>query len=338
MKRFWLILLLLFSTHLFCEDDAYRIKVGDVFRIQVYNSAKTRFEVQVNPDGKISYYLSPSLYVLGMTIDELRAALIENLKAYYIDPILIINPIHFSSSYATIFGEVVNPGVQDINVPTNIIQAVAKARGFKRIRFRNQYVETVDLEKSFLMREGALVPADFEGLFRKGDISQNISLQKGDLLYFPSKFIKKIYVLGRVRDPRSLGFLQQVTVVEAIAEAGGLMHQANSLIMVIRGSLYAPVTFTLNIDKILRGQAPNFILEAGDIVYVPTYTFQTLKELLQAGIFAFATSVALNAGEAAYIAIQPKAANLNGIQGTIPVTPAATGGGGGGGGGGVVSP
>ena len=62
-------------------------------------------------------------------------------------------------------------------------------------------LELADLERSFLVRNGQRVPVDFERLFERGDLSQNIPLQPDDYLYFALASANEIYVLGEVMMP-----------------------------------------------------------------------------------------------------------------------------------------
>ncbi len=78
---------------------------------------------------------------------------------------------------------------------------------------------------------------------------------------------KKIFVLGQVKTPGRFTFGDNMTVVEAVTVAGGFGPMAErNYTIVTRGSRRIP----LPVERIMQGLAPNFPLQPGDIVYVPT--------------------------------------------------------------------
>src|SRR5690606_16738918 len=126
-----------------------------------------------------------------------------------------------------------------------------------------------DLGQSFVIRNGKRLPIDFEALIKGGDMSQNIYLQPDDFVYLPSATARDIYVLGAVRMPKAVG-RQHRTLAAAIAEAGGTVPTAyRSHVGIVRGSMNDPKIAIVNYDDIVRGKAPDVVLEPRDIVYVP---------------------------------------------------------------------
>jgi polysaccharide export outer membrane protein len=80
----------------------------------------------------------------------------------------------------------------------------------------------------------------------------------------------KISVLGKVRRPNSYTIFNRVTVLEAIAMAGGLDDFARAdRVIVVRNSVTPPVRILVNVRKLLfeEGSGPVY-LQAGDSVYV----------------------------------------------------------------------
>lgn len=85
---------------------------------------------------------------------------------------------------------------------------------------------------------------------------------------------KKIYVFGEVKKPGTFPFEQGMNVIQAITLAGGFEKLADKngtfVTRVIDGReqrIEIPVT------EIGKGEAPNFSLEPGDIVYIPESLF-----------------------------------------------------------------
>ena len=117
---------------------------------------------------------------------------------------------------------------------------------------------------------------------------------------------KKLSVFGQVREPGTLSYVEGMSVVEAIAQAGGFTDLARkNAVTVTRKRQSAPTTvaattattattatatttavgesavsdsgasapdgerFTVPVEDIGRGTAPNFYLRPGDVIFVP---------------------------------------------------------------------
>ena len=77
---------------------------------------------------------------------------------------------------------------------------------------------------------------------------------------------KKVFILGEVKKPGRLQYVDNMTVVEAITLAGGFETLAErNYVIVTRRAKRIPVP----VEKIMQGLAPNFMVRPGDLVYVP---------------------------------------------------------------------
>jgi protein involved in polysaccharide export with SLBB domain len=77
---------------------------------------------------------------------------------------------------------------------------------------------------------------------------------------------KKVYVLGQVRKPGRFQYADGMSVVEAVTLAGGFAPLAEKNYTIItRNDRRIPVP----VEKIMQGLAKNFLLQPGDIVYIP---------------------------------------------------------------------
>jgi len=80
---------------------------------------------------------------------------------------------------------------------------------------------------------------------------------------------KKLFVLGQVVRPGTFPFTPSMTIVEAITAAGGFTDAANANNVIVTRRVDGAQTRTrLPVEKITRGEAPNFSLRPGDIVFV----------------------------------------------------------------------
>ena len=111
--------------------DEYRLGPGDKLRIEVYKDPQLSQSVQVRPDGKITLPLVGDIVATGKTPIELRDGIAASLKEYMNNPTVTVIVVEAVSSQITVSGEVSKPGAIQIFGPTNIVQAIAMAGGFK---------------------------------------------------------------------------------------------------------------------------------------------------------------------------------------------------------------
>src|SRR5439155_15754307 len=157
---------------------------GDVLNFSLFGQKElTRYAIAIGPDGRVNYLQAQDILAAGLTVDELRARIDAALAAYYTAPRTIIAPVAYNSKKYFLLGGVVQKGVFSLDRPTTIIEAVARARGLETGLQERSLVEIADLQRTFLVRHGQRMSVDFEKLFLRGDLSQNVALEPEDYLY-----------------------------------------------------------------------------------------------------------------------------------------------------------
>lgn len=262
---------------------------GDTVHLRHYGyPSHDRADVAIGPDGRLSYLQIQDLQAAGLTIDELREKLSEELAYYYRNALVIVTPGRFQSKRYVVLGKVSNKGVYILDRPTTVLEAVARARGLETGLFEGNTVELADMSRSFLARGNQRVPVNFENLFYRGDLSQNALLEPGDFLYFPSAIANEVYILGEVPGPGPVGYRQNATVLSMITVRGGFTNRAfRKRVLVVRGSLSEPQTFVVNVDDILAGRAIDFPVQPKDIIFVAQRPWIRVEELLDLAVSAY---------------------------------------------------
>jgi protein involved in polysaccharide export with SLBB domain len=244
--------------------------------------------VPIGPDGRMTFLQARDIVAAGLTIDELRVKIDEALSKYYQNPKVIISPAAFHSKKYYVLGAVVGRGVYPLDRPLTVIEALARAGGLETGLYERNTVELADLSRSFIVRNGKRLSVDFERLFQRGDLSQNVVLEPDDYLYFALATANEIYVLGEVGAPGVAAFLPRTSVIGAISARGGFTVRAyKSRVLVVRGSLNQPQTFVVNTRDILSGKAPDFKLQSKDIVYVGQSPWVRAEEIIDTAATAF---------------------------------------------------
>lgn len=269
---------------------------GDVLSLSVYGeSSLVRGEVAVGPDGRLSYLEATDVMAAGLSIDELRVAIQDKLKAFYRAPRVMISPVAFRSKKFFMLGAVNQRGVYTLDRPMTLVEAVAQAKGLSSAALTdNQIIELVDFSRSFLIRGGAQLEVDFERLFGEGDLSQNLALEPEDFLYFAPSARDEVYVLGAVSSPGVSPYTPQLTLVGALASRGGYAGGAYlQRVLVVRGSLRRPETYVVNVKEILSGKSPDFRLQRKDIIYVSGNPWAIVTQVLGIAIQNYTYGVAV---------------------------------------------
>ena len=163
----------------------------------------------------------------------------------------------------TFLGEFGNPGRYKVNIDTTLVNALSIARGINR--------ETADLYMAFVARNKQILPVNLKRLLDYADMSQNIIMEDGDIVFIPNIQEKKYYVLGEVNKPGVYYYRDPVTVMEAVSQGGGFLTTAQrSQVVVVRGDINSPQVYEVDALAMMEGKSlEKFTLQKGDIVYIP---------------------------------------------------------------------
>ena len=277
----------------------FRLGPGDQLDIELTGDISTLATVTVGPDGRIYYYILPGLDVWGMTLSQASDRVAEAMNKFVRGkPSVMLVLRSVASQQVWLMGRLSSPGVYSLGRPTTLLDAVAQAGGLAVSNpAGGTPSESADLSRSFLIRDGHLVPVDFERLLRDGDLSQNVYLQPGDFVFMPSLQSAQVHVVGAVVQPRSVRMAGSLTLIQAIALAGGSDPQAYlQNVAILRGSLSHPQIAVVAVDKVLLGRAPDVRLEPGDIVYVPYSPNRVLNRYVMLILDTFVRTVGVNEG------------------------------------------
>jgi protein involved in polysaccharide export with SLBB domain len=271
----------------------YTLGPGDTLNFSVYDRADlARENVQIAPDGTVSYLQAVAVRAQGLTLDQLRVRLEEELSKYQKNVKVIITPSAVASKSFAIIGRVKKPGSYTLDRPTSVLEAIALAEGIQVGTVRSSAFEMADFERSFVARKGRKLNVDLARLYYEGDFSQNAYLEPDDYIYMASSLENEIYVLGEVREPGRRKMPVKLTLARAIAEAGGFTDAAYQVkVLLLRGSIHQPVTRVVNARDILEGRLADVPLENRDIIFVNRSPFELAERVLDTAVVTFMQTV-----------------------------------------------
>ncbi len=257
------------------ETSSYRLGPGDTITIYVYGEESLTRTVTIEPNGNFTFPLVGEVIAknrrVAEIIEELDVRLNTYLKGAKTD--IIIN--EFSSNDFVILGDgVKKPGIHQITGEIRILKAIAMAGGLRTVTVNELELPGADLQRSYLSRNGEVLPIDFPSLIVSGDMRYNIRVRPRDILYIPVSTSREILILGAVRSPSVVPLLRPMTLTKAIAVSGGFLPAARtSRVRIVRNAVTKPEVFEVDMDDILEGKGVDFVLEPNDIVYVPESVF-----------------------------------------------------------------
>jgi len=122
-------------------------------------------------------------------------------------------------------------------------------------------------------------------LLDEGDFSQNIWVNPGDCIYLPDNSKNQVWFLGKIS--RAIPFHKDNTLslMQAVSEAGGVAAFGTdwNRFRIIRSLTPTRGEFiVVNYQKIVDGEAMDFALQPGDIVFIPNSRLGDWNEALGA--------------------------------------------------------
>lgn len=278
--------------------DPFTLGPGDRIEVEILGEADTRTELALGPDGKVYFQLLPGLDLSNLTLRQAKERLEQALSASIREPQVAVALREIQSKHVWLMGRVGQPGIYPLTGPMTLIEAITLAGGTSQSASAETTEELADLRHSFVIREGELLPVDFRQLLREGDMRQNIYLRPDDFVFVPSSLSKEVFVLGAVPRPTAVSYRDNLTLVAVLTASGGLIPRVShgQQVAIVRGSLTQPVVSVVDFTAILKGEAPDVVLEPRDIVYVPNSPYKTLNRYVDMILNVFVGAVAANEG------------------------------------------
>jgi polysaccharide biosynthesis/export protein len=166
----------------------YLLRPSDVLHITFPISPEFDQTVAIQPDGYISLRGVGDLYIQGESIPELMEALRKTYGAFLHVPLIDVELKDFEKPYFIAGGEFGHPGKYELRGDTTVAEAVAIAGGFTE---RAKHSEVVVFRRA---RDGwaEAKRLDVKQMLASKDLSEDIHLRPGDLIYVPQNRFSKI--------------------------------------------------------------------------------------------------------------------------------------------------
>lgn len=264
-------------------DGTYRLQPEDILRILVYNDQQLSSEVAVGFDGNITAPFLGVVRAEGLTTSELEKVLAEEYtkQLRLRDPRVSVQLLRFRAIRALVGGAVSRPGLFEMRPTDNILTLFTLAGGGS-----NSGVP--DIRRATLRRKNSveLIPIDLYAMINRGDMSQNYTVRDGDELIVPEDFTQRIIVSGTINRPGVFPWREQMTVMDAVGQAGGPIPNRTILskVTIFRPKPGSPGEFLQIKCDLVRFQdhadaSQNVILKPGDYIFIPNNKAPDLNQI-----------------------------------------------------------
>lgn len=277
----------------------YVIGPGDVLTIQYWLPSReegykqTVYTAAVRPDGKISFAYADDVQVAGRTAGEVRNALTALAGKFMRSPRIEVLVKEFKSKSVLLAGQInalqfqqntSGPGRYPLIGKTRVLDVIIAAGGF----ITGKETGNADLRQVELLRRGKRYTLNLYNTMFRGDISDNVVLDHGDIVTVPElpTFAERVYVFGQVTSQGILRLRDSQDLLTAIALSGGTTPVAvKTDVKIIREYQERngkPIILSANLDEILyQGDlSQNIPLRNGDVVYVPRSVIGDVNEFI----------------------------------------------------------
>jgi protein involved in polysaccharide export with SLBB domain len=237
----------------------YRVGVGDVLDIRLMNTPTTRSTLYtVMEGGLIEYPLAGGpLTVSGLTTEEINARLSAELKRRAVNQNpneIVVSVRDYASHNVVISGLVNNPGMRILHreaVPLYVVLADAQPR--------------IEASRALIMRASGQVSVDLTD-----PAQMNMLVRPGDVITVSARPPQFYYLGGKIMTPGQKPFQQDITLVQAILAAGGLVDRASGDAIDIsrEGEAGRLTTTRYKLKEIRSGKVPDPRLQPGDRIEV----------------------------------------------------------------------
>lgn len=264
----------------------YRIGAQDVLEVEVYeleepNKGK-QLKVRVTQDGTILMPLIGSITAAGLTAGEVQGEIAKRLAAdFLVNPSVTVVVAEHQARRITVLGAVQHPGAFHLkDNATTLVDALALAGGPN-----DKAGSTVYVVREHGLLEGAaianassgrletaaerprLVKVDLVDLVERGDLSVNCLLEDGDVVHVPPA--AQFFVMGQVANGGAFPLRGEITLLRAIALAGGLKEEATpAATILIRTTPQGRITIPIDLNDVEAGSEKDLLMQPDDVLVV----------------------------------------------------------------------
>ena len=255
--------------------EDFHIGVGDLLTVSVYLAFDYERTVRVGLDGTVQLPLIGPVKVEGLSVHEAQAAIAKRLRdaGMYVNPDVLIRVLDTVNGSVTITGEM------KANVP------VTSQRSLRDVLLAAGGLPSYASHTVKIVRPGVQQPITVDlGADLAASAAADIPVHPHDVIQISRAAV--VYVLGAFAKQGAVPLDQAMplTLMQLAALSGGInlegRYQDLRLVRTV-GSERKLVE--VDVKKVVNGKAPDPVLQANDIVFLPTNQMKAVLKSLGIG-------------------------------------------------------
>jgi polysaccharide biosynthesis/export protein len=260
-KLFYILLLALLAFTLPAHAKEYKLGIGDVVRVTVYDHPDLLVDAaQIDEDGNLTMPLIGATAVAGLTTSAAQKRIANALEkgGFVIKPSINIMVQQYRSKQVSVLGQVNKPGKYALEFNSSLTDLLALAGGINSLGSDN--VILIHKENDHLKQ----TKIDTLALFKDAQFSLDYAINDGDIIFVPRAEV--FYIYGEVQHPGAYRVEKNMNIMQAIAMGGGITLRGTERGAQIRRHDKEGNTITI-------AATPNEQILADDVIYVKESLF-----------------------------------------------------------------
>jgi polysaccharide export outer membrane protein len=249
------------------QSRDYTLASGDAIRVLVFQNPELTLDTRVSESGTITYPLIGSVKVGNMSIAMAEAEIAAALKAggFVKQPQVNIVLLQVRGNQVSVLGAVNRPGrfpLESFN--TKLSDMLAYAGGINTSIGTNgggaDQVIVAGMRKGVPFRKEINIP----NIYLNNQPQDDIEVAAGDVIFVPAA--PQYYIYGEAQRPGSFRIKRNMTIQQAVAEAGGPS---------VRGTERGMKVYRSNASgeqQVIRTK-PTDLVQADDVIFVTESLF-----------------------------------------------------------------
>ena len=263
--------------------EDFKLSPGDLISVSIFQEPDYQSTVRINQEGAIQLPLLGSVPLEGLTVHEAQARIADRLRTggFYRDPEVIIQVLDTVNSTVVITGEM--HATVPVSTERSLRDVLLTAGGLPANASHTIKIVRQGMENPIVVNLGTDLASS---------TAANIPVHPHDIIQISRASV--VYVLGAFAHQGQIPLdqAQPLTLLQAAALSGGINFEGrfNDLRLirtVMKDGKPDRVLVALDIKKIRDGKADDPILQADDIVFLPTDAMKaSLKSFGSGGILS----------------------------------------------------
>jgi polysaccharide export outer membrane protein len=265
-------------------SEDFTLSPGDLISVRVFLQPEYGATVRVGLDGRVQLPYIGSVSIQGLTVREAQALIAERLRSgqFYREPEVIIQVLD------TVNGSVMITGEVHAQVP------VTNERSLREILLTAGGLPASASHTIKIVRPGVAEPIVVDlGTDLASSAAANVPVRPHDIIQITRASV--VYVLGAFARQGAVPLDQAtpLTLLQLAAISGGINYEGKYKdLRLIRTVGTERKVVAVDIKKVRDGKAADPILQANDIVFLPTDQMKaTLKNLGVGGVLGLVSLV-----------------------------------------------